>query len=136
MNLTLYDLDNLKKHCENVSTLITELKKAYNPTSYERKMFVSRADYEESLKLKNELPQDFYFFRCFDCFIQIVYNKKTQKYQIYIDGWYSKILNKYKRVQRSDKSYEISDNFDDVLLVFQDLINDCLSSKVLQNGLF
>ena len=136
MNLTLYDLDNLKRNCDDISTLITQLKKAYNPSSYERKMFVSRADYEESLKLKNEIPQDFYFFRCFDVFIQIVFNKKTKKYQIYIEGFYSKILNKYPRVQRSDKSYEISENFDDVLLIFQDLINDCLSSKVLQNGLF
>lgn len=136
MNLTIYDLDTLKKHCDNISTFVTELKKAYNPSSYERKMFVSRADYEESLKLKNEIPQDFYFFRCFDVFIQIVFNKKSNKYQIYIEGFYSKILNKYKHVQRSDKSYEISENFDDTLLVFQDLINDCLSSKVLQNGLF
>lgn len=136
MNLTIYDLDNLRTHCESISTLCTEIKKAYNPTSYERKLFVSRADYDESLKLKNEIPQDYYFFRCFDVFIQIVFNKKTKLYQIYIEGFYSKILDKYKRVQRSNKSYEISDKFDDVLLVFQDLINDCLSQRVLQNGLF
>lgn len=136
MNLTIYDLDSLRQCCDRVSQLCTEIKKAYNPTSYERKLFVSRADYDECLKQKNEIPQDFYFFRCFDVFIQIVFNKKSKKYQIYVDGFYSKILNKYSRVQRSDKSYEISENFDDALLVFQDLINDCLSARVLQNGLF
>lgn len=136
MNITLYDLDNIKHACDNLSTLVTEIKKAYNPQNVERQMFVSRADYEESLKLKNEIPQDFYYFRCFDVLIQIVFNKRTSMYQIYIDGFYSDILNKYKRVQRSNKSYEIGTDFDKVLLVWQDLITDCIKSKVLQNGLF
>lgn len=136
MNLTLYDLDNIKKACDNLSTLVTEIKKAYNPQDIERQLFVSRSDYEESLKLKNEIPQDFYYFRCFDVFIQIVFNKRTRFYQIYIDGFYSEILNKYPRVQRSQKSYEISKDFDKCLLVWEDLINDCIKSKVLQNGLF
>lgn len=136
MNLTLYDLDNIKRACDNLSTLVTEIKKAYNPQDIERQLFVSRSDYEESLKLKNEIPQDFYYFRCFDVLIQIVFNKRTRFYQIYIDGFYSEILNKYPRVQRSEKSYEISKDFDKCLLVWEDLINDCIKSKVLQNGLF
>lgn len=136
MNLTLFDLDNIKKACDNLSTLVTEIKKAYNPQDIERQLFVSRSDYEESLKLKNEIPQDFYYFRCFDVLIQIVFNKRTRFYQIYIDGFYSEILNKYPRVQRSEKSYEISKDFDKCLLIWEDLINDCIKSKVLQNGLF
>lgn len=136
MNLTIFDLDNLKKQCDYISKFITEIKNTYNPTSYERKLFVSRADYNESLKIKNEIPQDFYFFRCFDSFVQIVFNKKTKIYQIYLDGFYTDILNKYKRCQRSEKSYEISTDFDTTLLVFKDVCNEILDSKVLQNGLF
>ena len=136
MNLTLYDLDNLKKNCDNLSDLITELKKFYNPTSYERKLFVSRADYNESLRLKNEIPQDFYFFRCFDVFVQIVYNKSTKFYQIYLDNFYSDKLALYERVQRSEKSYKISEDFDTCLNLFKQIVVEIINSKVLQNGLF
>lgn len=136
MNLTIYDLDVLKKNCDYISKFITEIKNTYNPSSYERKLFVSRSDFEESLKIKNEVPQDFYFFRCFDIFVQIVFNKKTKFYMIYIDGFYSKILNKYKRNQRSEKSYEISKDFETTFLVFKEITEDIFSSKVLQNGLF
>lgn len=136
MNLTLYDLDNIKKNCDNLSKLVTELKQFYNPSSYERKLFVSRADYEESLHQKNESPQDFYFFRCFDSFVQIVYNKKTKFYQLYVDGFYSDILNGYDRVQRSSKSYKISQDFDFTLSIFKKVINEIINNRVVQNGLF
>lgn len=136
MNLTLYDLDNLKKNCDNLSKLIIELKNTYNPQSYERKLFVSRSDYMESLEQKNQIPQDFYFFRCFDCFVQIVYNKKTKMYQLFIDGFYSNILSCYERVQRSDKSYVISEDFDTTLYIFKKVCNEIIDNKVQQNGLF
>lgn len=136
MNLTLYDLENVKKSCDNLSTIITEIKKAYNPQSIERQLFVNRADYEESLRIKNEVPQDFYFFRLFDIFIQIVFDKKTKYYMIYIDGFYSQQLNKYEQNTRSKKSYIISKDFETTLLLFQDLVNEAFSKKVLQNGLF
>lgn len=136
MNLTLYDLDNLKKNCDNLSKLVTELKNIYNPQSYERKLFVSRSDYMESLEQKNQIPQDFYFFRCFDCFVQIVYNKKTKMYQLFIDGFYSCILSCYERVQRSDKSYVISEDFDTTLRLFKKVCNEIINNKVQQNGLF
>lgn len=136
MNLTLYDLDTLKKNCDNLSKFVTELKQFYNPSSYERKLFVSRADYEESLHQKNAIPQDFYFFRCFDSFIQIVYNKKTKFYQLYVDGFYSDILNGYERVQRSNKSFKISQDFDFTLSIFKKVINEIINNKVVQNGLF
>lgn len=136
MNLTLYDLDNIKKNCDNLSKLVTELKQFYNPSSYERKLFVSRADYKESLQQKNKIPQDFYFFRCFDSFVQIVYNKQTKYYQIYIDGFYTDILKAYERVQRSDKSYKISQDFDTTLILFKKICIDIINNKVQQNGLF
>lgn len=136
MNLTQYDLDNVKKHCDELSELITEIKKYYNPSSFERKLFVSRSDYEESLKQKNQTPQDFYFIRVFDSFIQIVFNKSTKKYQIYCDGFYSDKLALFPRVQRSDKSYEIGEDFDTCLHLFKELCVELINSKVLQNGLF
>lgn len=136
MNLTMYDLNQLQKSCNYISDLIKEIKNTYNPSNQERKLFVSRNDYNESLKIKNEIPQDFYYFRFFDIFVQIVYHKQKKNYLIYIDGFYSKILEKYERNQDNEKSYIISPVFEDCLLVFQDVINDILSKKVLSNELF
>ena len=84
MTLTLEDLNHIRKECETLSKLIKEIVASYQIDNSKRKLFVSRRDYEESLKQKNQIPQDFYYFRCFDCFVQIVYNKGTQMYQIYI----------------------------------------------------
>lgn len=135
MNLTIEDLKSIKKQCENTSKIIKEILSSYQIDSNKRKLFVSRRDYEESLKIKNQIPQDFYYFRCFDIFIQIVYNKLQKVYQIYIDGYYSDILKKYKRV--NDKSYIIGSKFDEAYDIFNDLIQDVYSNKViLQNGLF
>lgn len=136
MNLTIHDLDNLKKNCDNLSKLVTEIKNVYNPQSYERKLFVSRADYKESLRQKNEIPQDFYFLRCFDSFIQIVYNKQTKFYQIYIEGFYTKLLVPYERVQRSEKSYKISQDFDECLRLFKKICIEIMNNQVQQNELF
>lgn len=136
MILTINDLDNLQKECENMTTLLKDIKKAYYPSNSVRTLFISRSDYENSLKMKNQLPQDFYYFRCFDVFVQIVFDKKTEYYFLFVDGFYSHLLDKYQRNSRSDKSFKISKNFDDVLLLFQDVVNDVISNKVLQNGLF
>lgn len=134
MNITLEDLNCIKRECDTMSKLIKEVISSYQVDNSKRKLFVSRRDYEESLKTKNQIPQDFYFYRCFDKFVQIVYNKNTKVYQIYLDGFYSKVLNKYKRI--NDKSFEISDNFDVVYDVFNDIIQDIYHNTVLQDGLF
>lgn len=138
MFLTLYDLDNIKNSCDNLSRLVTEIRKSYTSESEERKLFVSRNDYEESLRIKNQSPEDFYFFRCFDCFIQIVYNRNLKKYLIYSENYYNEILNPFPRYQRSDKSYIISKDFEKTFEVFRKLIQCCLydRTEVLQNGLF
>ena len=68
MNLTMYDLENLQKSCSYVVDLVKELKQIYNPENSQRKLFVSRNDYNESLMIKNEKPQDFYYFRLFNLF--------------------------------------------------------------------
>ena len=136
MNLTLYDLETVKKACNNLSKLIDDIKTTYNPDRDERKLFVSRQDYFECQKKKNTIPQDFYFFRAFDVFIQVCYNKNLKKYTLYCDGFYSDILNKFERYQRSTKSYIISDCFEEALLIFQDVVNDCMQDKFVRNGLF
>lgn len=136
MNLTLYDLDSLKTSCDNLSKLIKEIKKTYNPTNTQRQLFVSRNDYYESLKIKKQCPQDFYYFRLFDIFVQIVYNKSKKVYQIYIDGIYSHVLDKYEKLQDNNKSYIISSCFEDTLLVFQDVVQDIMNIKILTNELF
>ena len=43
MYLTLYDLEQIKKSCDNLSNLITEIKHTYNPSNIEQKLFVSKA---------------------------------------------------------------------------------------------
>lgn len=135
MTLTLEDLNSIRKECDTLSKLIKEIVSSYQIDNSKRKLFVSRRDYEESLKLKNQIPQDFYYFRCFDVFLQIVYNKASKRYQIYIEGFYSDILNKYKKI--NDKSYDISDSFDVCYDVYNDIIQDIYHNKMmLQNGLF
>lgn len=134
MNITLEDLNCIKRECDTMSKIIKEVISSYQVDNSKRKLFVSRRDYEESLKQKNQIPQDFYFYRCFDKFVQIVYNKNTKLYQIYLDGFYSQILNKYNRI--NDKSYEISYNFDLAYEVFNDIIQDIYHNTILQDGLF
>lgn len=136
MNLTLYDLDSLKTSCDNLSKLIKEIKQTYNPTNTQRQLFVSRDDYFESMKIKKQTPQDFYYFRLFDIFVQIVYNKSKKVYQIYIDGIYSHVLDKYEKLQDNNKSFIISPCFEDTLLVFQDVVQDIMNIKILSNELF
>ena len=55
-------------------------------------------------------------------------------YQIYIDGFYSEILNKYKRL--NEKSFEISSDFDKCFDIFHDIVDDIYHHKILQDGLF
>lgn len=136
MNLTIQDLNVIRKECDNLSSVIKAIVSSYQIDNDKRKLFVSRRDYEESLKLKNQIPQDFYFYRCFDCFVQIVFNKATKRYQIYLDGFYSHILDKYKRIKNSEKSFDISEDFDKAFEIFHDIIQDIHNNKVLQNGLF
>ena len=140
MNITLFDLDNLKKSCDQMSLLIKEIKGQYNSNSDSRKLFVSRADYDESLRIQKKCPQDFYFFRDFDVFIQIVYNKRIKKYQIYIEGYYCYLLNKYERSLNSAKSYIISPDFVSVYNLYSEIIRNYLDEKynknIKENGLF
>lgn len=134
MTLTLEDLNNIRKECDTLSKIIKEIVSSYAIDNSKRQLFVSRRDYEESLKQKNQIPQDFYFYRCFDKFVQIVFNKASKNYQIYLDGFYSHVLDKYKRF--NDKSFIIGESFDVAYEVFNDVIQDIYHNTILQNGLF
>lgn len=137
MNITLFDLENLKKSCDNMSQLIKAIKNQYNADSDNRKLFVSRADYDESLRVQKLCPQDFYFFRDFDVFIQLVYNKRLNKYQIYLDNWYHYSLNRFERLPQSDKSYIISKDWNEAYSLYRSLIFYYLQEKIeKENGLF
>lgn len=140
MNITLFDLDNLKKSCDQMSLLIKEIKGQYNSNSDSRKLFVSRADYDESLRIQKKCPQDFYFFRDFDVFIQIVYNKRIKKYQLYIEGYYCYLLNQYERSPQSERSFIISTDFVSVYNLYSEVIRTYLEEKysksIKENGLF
>ena len=140
MNITLFDLDNLKKSCDQMSLLIKEIKGQYNSNSDSRKLFVSRADYDESLRIQKKCPQDFYFFRDFDVFIQIVYNKRIKKYQLYVDGYYCYLLNNYERSPNSERSYIISSDFVSVYNLYSEIVRSYLEDKyknqLKENGLF
>lgn len=140
MNITLFDLDNLKKSCDQMSLLIKEIKGQYNSNSDSRKLFVSRADYDESMRIQKKCPQDFYFFRDFDVFIQIVYNKRTKKYHLYIEGYYCYLLNQYERSPQSERSYIISTDFVSVYNLYSEIIHTYLEEKysksIKENGLF
>lgn len=135
MNITLFDLDNLKKSCDNMSQLIKEIKSQTNSDNDKRKLFVSRADYEESLREQKKLPQDFYYFRQFDVFIQIVYNKRLKKYQLYCENYYSFMLNEYERSPQSNNSYIISSHWEEVFELYNKCIQDIVNHN-LDNGLF
>lgn len=132
MIITKYDLDQLKSQCTKMVDLIKYVEKS---KEYES-LFLSRNDYEQSLKDRNLVPEDFYSFRLFDIFTTIVFNSKIEKYMIKIKGFYSNVLDKFESFQRSNESFIISANFDETLHVWNDVIIDILSIKIKSNELF
>lgn len=132
MLITQYDLQNLKNECSRMVDLIKYIEKS---KEYES-LFMNRSDYENSLKLKNQIPDEFYQFRLFDVFSTIVFNSKLNKYMIKVKNYYSPVLDSYKNNQRSSDTFIISDDFDETLSVWSDVLQDILSNKVLKNGLF
>lgn len=132
MIITQYDLQNLKNECSRMVDLIKYIEKS---KEYES-LFMNRSDYENSLKFKNQIPDEFYQFRLFDVYSTIVFNSKLNKYMIKVKNYYSPILDSYKNNQRSSDTFIISDDFDETLSVWSDVLQDILSNKVLKNGLF
>ena len=54
MTITINDLKSVKHECDSLSKVIKAIISSYEIDNSERKLFVSRRDYEESLKIKNQ----------------------------------------------------------------------------------
>lgn len=136
MDLTIYDLRNIKKECENLTTLIENiLKSKYENNS--DKPFNSLSDYENSIKDNSIRPELYYKVQVFDRMTYITYRKNTKQYHIVIKGFYSEYLNSYKRYSNSENTYIIGTDFDKTKEVWYNVILDCIKTlKPIQEFIF
>ena len=134
MTITRFDIEQLEKQSQFMVDLCRQVKKSLKEN--QKKLFENRQEYEEALKSKNMLPDDYYYFRCFDVQSKITYNIRLNKYCILLEGFYSNVLDSYKNNVSGSDSYIIDSNFEQTLTIWQDVIYDILRHKVLQNGLF
>ena len=78
MDLTIYDLKNIKKNCENLTTVIDNVIKAKYPTNSD-KPFNSLSDYENSVKDNLTRPELYYKVQIYDRMTYISYRKNKLK---------------------------------------------------------
>lgn len=127
MDLTIYDLKNIKKNCENLTTVIDNLLK----TKYQNnsdKPFNSLSDYENSIKDNITRPELYYKVQIYNRMTYISYRKNTKQYHIVIRGFYSEYLSNYKRYSNSQDTYIISTDFDKTKEVWYNVILDCIKT--------
>lgn len=127
MDLTIYDLKNIKKNCENLTTVIDNLLK----TKYQNnsdKPFNSLSDYENSIKDNLTRPELYYKVQIYNRMTYISYRKNTKQYHIVIRGFYSEYLSNYKRYSNSQDTYIISTDFDKTKEVWYNVILDCIKT--------
>lgn len=136
MNITIYDLQNIKKSCDNLSELINNIiKEKYQPTP--DKPFNSLSDYENSIKDKELRPELYYNLQVYNKKTYITYRKNTKNYHIVTRGFYSDFLNKYKRYSNSEDTYVIGTDLNKTKEVWYEVIQDCISSlKPVQEFIF
>lgn len=136
MDLTIYDLKNIKKNCENLTTVINNIIK----TKYQNnsdKPFYSLSDYENSIQDNLTQPELYYKVQIYDRMTYISYRKNTKQYHIVIRGFYSEYLNNYKRYSNSQDTYIIGTNFDKTKEVWYNVILDCIKTlKPIQEFIF
>lgn len=126
MNLTIHDLKNLKKQCDNFSECIKLiLQEKYNNSS--DKPFNSLSDYENAIDDKLIRPELYYKVQVFNHMTYISYRKNTKQYNIVTKGFYTEKLNKFKRYSNSEDSYIISSEFEETLKIWYDVVIDCIS---------
>lgn len=136
MDLTIYDLKNIKKNCENLTTVIDNIIKT-KYTNNTDKPFNSLSDYENSVNDKNIRPELYYKVQIYDRMTYITYRKNTKQYHIVIRGFYSEYLNNYKRFSNSEDTYIISTDFDKTKEVWYNVILDCIKTlKPIQEFMF
>ena len=127
MDLTIYDLKNIKKNCENLTTVIDNvLKTKY--TNNSDQPFNSLSDYENSVKDNLTRPELYYKVQIYNRMTYISYRKNTKQYHIVIRGFYSEYLNNYKRYSNSQDTYIISNDFDKTKEVWYNVILDCIKT--------
>lgn len=127
MDLTIYDLKNVKKNCENLTTVIDNLLK----TKYQNnsdKPFNSLSDYENSIQDNLTRPELYYKVQIYNRMTYISYRKNTKQYHIVIRGFYSEYLSSYKRYSNSQDTYVISTDFDKTKEVWYNVILDCIKT--------
>lgn len=136
MRLTIFDLKDLKKHCDEFSDCVSEiLKEKYSDTS--DKPFNSLSDYEKSIDDKFIHPENYYKLQVFDRMTYITFDNSTKMYHIVVKGFYPSLLNKYKRVSNSTDCYIISSVFYKTLEVWSDVISVCSETlRVQQEFIF
>ena len=126
MDLSIFDLKNIKKHCEELTDCITLILKEKYPDKSD-KPFNNLSDYEKSIENQLKSPELYYKVQIFNRMTYITYRKNTNMYHIVVKGFYSDKLNKYKRYSNTDDSYVISNDFNETLSIWQDIIIDCIS---------
>ena len=136
MDLTIYDLKNIKQSCENLTTVINNIIKT-KYTNYSDKPFNSLSDYENSVKDNLTRPELYYKVQIYDRMTYITYRKNTKQYHIVIRGFYSEYLSSYKRYSNSQDTYIISTDFDKTKEVWYNVILDCIKTlKPVQEFIF
>lgn len=136
MDLTIYDLKNIKKNCENLTTVVDNIIK----TKYQNnsdKPFNSLSDYENSIEDNLTRPELYYKVQIYNRMTYISYRKNTKQYHIVIRGFYSEYLTNYKRYSNSQDTYIISTDFDKTKEVWYNVILDCIKTlKPIQEFAF
>lgn len=136
MDLTIYDLKNIKKNCENLTTVIDNLLKT-KYTNNSDKPFISLSDYENSIDDNKLRPELYYKVQIYNRMTYISYRKNTKQYHIVIRGFYSEYLSNYKRYSNSQDTYIISTDFDKTKEVWYNVILDCIKTlKPIQEFAF
>ena len=136
MDLTIYDLKNIKKSCENLTIVIDNLLKT-KYTNNSDKPFNSLSDYENSIKDNLERPELYYKVQIYDRMTYISYRKNTKQYHIVIRGFYSEYLSNYKKYSNSQDTYIIGTDFDKTKEVWYNVILDCIKTlKPIQEFIF
>lgn len=136
MNLTIYDLKNIKQNCENLTTVIDNvLKTKY--TNNSDKPFNSLSDYENSIEDNKFRPELYYKVQIYNRMTYISYRKNTKQYHIIIRGFYTEYLSNYKRYSNSQDTYIIGTDFDKTKEVWYNVILDCIKTlKPIQEFAF
>lgn len=127
MNITIYELQNIKKSCNYLSELIKNIiKERYDPST--DKPFNSLSDYENSIKDKEIRPDLYFKLQVYNRMTYITYRKNTKNYHIVTKGFNSEYLKKFKRYSNSEDCFIIGPDLEKTKEVWYEVIQDCIST--------